>query len=93
MNFGQRNHIFTLETLSSPNTCFIRVLQPSLVQMLNEWNENVFRVVFLKSDVRIDGVLLESDLLVLGMPGSLLAGVRVEIELNFFPITMHMVVT
>ena len=58
--------------------------------MLDEWDEDVFRIVFLECDMGVAQVLFYSGLVLIGMTGCVLAGVWVGVVFYLFPISMHM---
>lgn len=93
MNFSQRNHIFTLETLSSPDTFFIRLFQASLIEMLDKWYEDIFRIVLFEGDMRVREVRFDSVFIFGRMPWGLLTSVMVKILFYLLSIRMHMLVT
>jgi hypothetical protein len=93
MNFSQRNYVFTLETLSSSDTLFVRLFQASLIEMLDEWYEDIFRIVLFEGDVRVREVRFDCVFIFGRMPWGLLASVMVKILFYLFSIRMHMLVT
>jgi len=93
VDVGQRHHVLALEALPCTHACLVGLLQSSLVEVLDQRDEYVFGVVFLKSNVRIGVVLTGIDLFLLRGPGSVLAGVGVEIEVYLFAIRLHTMVT
>ena len=93
MYFGQRNDIFTLETLSCSDTFFIGLFQASLIEVLDKWYEDIFRIVLFESDVRVRKIGFDIILIIRRMPWCLLTSVMIKIMLYLFSIRMHMLVT
>ena len=48
VNQAKRNYILSLEIFSSANALLIVLFETEICQILNYWNEDVFRVIFLE---------------------------------------------
>jgi hypothetical protein len=54
VDLRQRHHVFALETLPRPHAPLVLPPQAQLAQVLDQRDENIFRIVLLKGEMAVD---------------------------------------